>query len=163
MLAQVYQKNTSIKTLCPYKTVLSFMVFICASSSAQSIDSNSIYSYIDCSITAKKITTGGDDLKYTNSYRLNEKNKTFSFYNEKLNKYTSLCDLFCDIRADSIAWRTSNTEYGTDNTASITINRWNGSFEGRSAQFQNGDLKYEVSYSGVCKGGVSKFRTKPKF
>lgn len=158
-----YNLTSNLKSLPPYRRLFGFVILLCLSTSAQSDDSEEGITYIDCSITANEVSDPNYVVKDSNSYRLDVKNKEFTYYNENQNEYIDLCDLSCVITDDSIVWKRYSNMYDMETTFNYSINRWTGQFDGSSTQFQNGKLKYELKHSGECQSGVSRLKIKPKF
>jgi hypothetical protein len=153
----------SLKTLSSYRRPLEVFVLLCLSTSAQSEGFKENFIYIDCSITANEVSDPSHTFKTNNSYRLDSKNKKFTYYSETRNDYLELCASSCVITDDAIVWKSHTNVDNMDITFNYNINRWTGKFEGSSTQFQSGKLKYELKHYGECKSGVSKLKTTPKF
>jgi len=158
-----YKLTSNRKTLPPYRRLFGFVILLCLSTSAQSDDSEEGIIYIDCSITANEVSDPNYVVKDSNSYRLDVKNKEFTYYNKNKNQYIDLCDLSCVITDESIVWKRYSNMYDMEITFNYSINRWTGQFDGSSTQFQSGKLKYELKHSGECQSGVSRLKIKPKF
>jgi hypothetical protein len=153
----------SLKNLSYYGRTLGFFALLILPNSVQSEDFEENFIYIDCSITANEVRAPGHTFKTNNSYRLDSKNKKFTYYSEKRNDYLDQCVSSCVITDDAIVWESYTNVDNMNITYNYNINRWTGNFEGSSTQFQEGKLKYELKHYGECQSGVSRLKTAPKF
>lgn len=158
-----YKTNSSLGNVKSCRPLLGVVILLCASSSAQSEDLKENLIYIDCSVTANEVSDPSYTFKTNNSYRLDSKNKEFTYYSEERNEYLDQCASSCVINDDSIVWKSYTKLDNMDISFNYNINRWTGKFEGSSTQLQSGKLKYELKHYGECQGGVSKLKTTPKF
>ena len=160
MLQKTSKQKYKLKYTSLYRTLFGVIVMLCASSSAQSYDLKGNYSYLNCSITGRSsVDNYKGSFEDNQSFRLDEKNKELSYYNEMSNKYTNLCDSDCRITDNYIIFKDKTYSYISK---SYTINRWNGDIKGYSTMLI-GKYRSDGTMTGDCQSGVSRLKTKPRF